>query len=161
MSLDMFLKLDKIEGDSLDSAHSKQIEITEYGFGMHQQVDLSTKGGGGSKASFNGISINKYLDKSTPLMMQALAKGTLIATAQITIRKAGGDKPLDYYKISLTGVFLEGYRTMPQTADSRPMENWSLAFKSFKVVYQPQDDSGGKDGGEVDFGWDIVAGKEL
>jgi len=84
-STDIFLKLTDIKGDSMDSKHVGEIDVTAFsGPGV-----CRTSAGG--VPVFEPVTISKGLDKSTPLLMKAAIEGTLIADGRLTVRKAGGD----------------------------------------------------------------------
>src|SRR6187402_3524351 len=104
MAVDMFLKLDGIAGESKDKAHTGEIHIESFSWGMSQTGAHGSGGGGGAgKVSVHDISVTKLTDKSSCALMAALASGKHIKDGPITVRKAG-EKPLEYLKIKLTDI---------------------------------------------------------
>ena len=90
MAVDMFLKLDGIDGESVDDSHAKEIDILAWSWGMSQSGTFhSGAGGGAGKANFQDISITKYVDKASATLMTKIATGDHVAKARLTVRKAG------------------------------------------------------------------------
>jgi len=154
MAVDMFLKLDGIKGESKDSSHKDEIKIETMTWGMNQQGTQGTGGGGGTgKVDVQNIHITKYVDKATADLMYAVCSGKHLKDGVITVRKAGGEKPLEYLKITMTDVLVTSLQAAGSSADVL-VENVSLDFGKFKVEYFEQDAKGvGTPAGQV--GWDI------
>lgn len=155
MAVDMFLKLDGIKGESLDSKHKDEIQIESFSWGL-AQVGSSAhgSGAGAGKVNVGDISISKVLDKSTPELMLACCTGKHIPSGLITVRKAG-EKPLEYLKIKLTDILISGVQNSGGGGHDSLMESLSLNFSKFQVEYQPQGKDGSALGGPVLAGWDV------
>ena len=70
MAVDMVLKLEGIKGESNDDKHKDEIHIESFSWGVTQQGGFNVGGGGGAgKVNVHDISISKYLDKSSALLM--------------------------------------------------------------------------------------------
>ncbi len=112
MAIDMFMKLGDIKGESQDKTHKEEIELLAWSWGLSQSGTMHMgTGGGAGKVSVQDLSFTKYSDKASPPIMAACTKGTHIDKALLTVRKAGGDNPLEYYKITLEGVLVSSYST--------------------------------------------------
>jgi len=161
MAVDMFLKLDGIKGESKDKDHKDEIHIESWSWGLSQAGNFSVAGGGGAgKVNVHDISITKYLDVSSPKLMARCADGGHIASGLLTVRKAGGDKPVEYLKVTLTDLLVSGVQHSGSGSSDLVMESLSLNFAKFKVEYQLQDEKGkGSPGGEM--GWDVKANTKL
>jgi type VI secretion system secreted protein Hcp len=160
MAVDMFLKLDGISGESADSKHKGEIDIESFSFGVSQPGTSSTGGGGGSgKASFSDLSIVKKADKSSPNLMLKCATGEHIASALLTVRKAGGSQQ-EYYKIKLTDLLVSNFQNTGSGGDSIPVESLSLNFAKIEFEYNEQDSKGGLKG-VVKSGYDIKGNKKV
>ncbi|MFL9933892.1 type VI secretion system tube protein Hcp [Paraburkholderia sp. RL18-103-BIB-C] len=157
MAVDIFLKLGSVQGESLDAAHTNEIDVLSWSWGMNQSgtMHLGT-GGGGGKVSVENLSITKYTDKATPAIMTACCTGTHYPTVTLTVRKAG-KTPLEYYIIVLTNALVVEYSTGGSDSEDRFTESVTLNFERFQVSYQPQDATGAKLGGVVESKWNIPA----
>jgi type VI secretion system secreted protein Hcp len=156
MAMDMFLKLDKIPGESKDHKHKEEIDILAWSWGASQAGNLHSGGGGGAgKVNMQDLSFTHYIDKSSTVLLLHCAAGTHIPKATLTVRKAG-DKPLEYLIISMEDLLVSSVSTGGSGGEDRLTENVSLHFAKIKVAYQLQEKDGtGKPAGEI--GWDVAA----
>src|SRR5881227_2642940 len=100
-AVDMFLKIDEIPGESVDSIHKGEIEISSFSWGMSNSGAISSGGGGGAgKASFQDLHFESSVSKATPLLAKFCATGEHIKKATLTVRKAG-ERPVEYIKMTL------------------------------------------------------------
>lgn len=160
MAVDMFIKITDVKGEAQDHKHKDEIDVLSWSWGASQSGTTHTGGGGGAgKASFQDISITKWLDKSSPLLLQLCATGKHIKECLLTVRKAG-DKPLEYHKITMNDCLISSYSTGGSGGEDRLTENISINFASFKVVYTTQKPDGTA-GGEVPFSYDIAKNVKL
>jgi len=160
MAVDMFLKLEGIEGEAKDNKHAKEIDIESFSWGMAQTGGFSSGGGGGAgKVSITDMSFMKFTDKSTAPLMAHCCSGKHIPTGQVIVRKAG-DKPLEYMKIELFDILVSSVQVSGSGGSDRVTESLSLNFSKFKVAYQEQKpDGSGTPGGNM--GWDIKANTKV
>lgn len=156
MATDMFLKLGDIKGESRDQAHRDEIDISRWGWRMTQSGSMhSGTGGGAGKVDMANLLIEKSLDKSSPNLMMACATGKHYPEARIVVRKAGGDSSVEYLVIALKEVMVASYDTRAASTQDVLTEEISLNFARVEISYQPQKADGGKDGGPIQFGWNI------
>ena len=159
MAVDIFLKIEGIEGESADAKHNKEIDILAFNWGASQSGTMhSGTGGGSGKASVQDISFSKYVDKSTPNLIKYLCGGKHVKEAILTVRKAG-DKPVEYLKFKLSKVLITNYATGGSGGEDRLTENFCLNFQKFEVVYTPQADDGTA-GAEITVGYDVARNEE-
>src|SRR5262245_14402751 len=105
MSMDMFFTIDGIKGESSDGSHKEAIDVLAWSWGLSQSATTHMGSGGGSgKVNVQDLSFTKYIDKSTSDLMNACFTGKHLKNAKLTVRKAGGDAPLEYLKITLDDV---------------------------------------------------------
>jgi type VI secretion system secreted protein Hcp len=162
MAVDMFLQIGDLKGESQDKKHKDQIDVLAWSWGMSQSGTMhSGSGGGGGKVSVQDISFTKFVDKATPVLMQACSRGDQYKEAKLVVRKAGGKEPLEYIIITMNDVIVTSISTGGSGGEDRLSENVSLNFSSYKYEYQPQKPDGSKDGGTIPFAWDIAANTAL
>lgn len=145
MAIDMFLKIGDINGESADGTHGKEIDLISWGWGMSNSGTTHTGTGGGSgKVNVQDITISKYCDTASGPLMLACCNGKHFPEAKLTVRKAG-EKPLEYFKITMKDVLVTSMSTGGSGGDDRLIESVSLNFAEYKVEYTPQnkDGSGG------------------
>jgi type VI secretion system secreted protein Hcp len=156
---DYLLELDGIPGESADAKYPGSIEVESFSFGATNAGTTTAGGGGGAgKVSFSDISFSKRLDKSSPLLYLHCAQGKHIRSATLYVRKAGGDKPLEYYVVKLTDVLVSSVQT--SGGGDVVVESFSLNFTKIEFSYAAQKPDGSLDT-PVKSGWDIAANVPL
>ena len=154
MAVDMFLRIDTLEGESEDEAHGKEIEVLGWTF-MGAQTGTSSVGGGAGagKVEIQDIEIKKRVDRSSPVLYKLCASGLPLKTADLTVRKAGGTA-LEYMKIHLEDMIITSFKVSPEVTDDQIIETIRINFAKWGVTYTPQV-AGGGGGATVSGGWDM------
>jgi type VI secretion system secreted protein Hcp len=133
---DVFLKVDGIDGESLDEKHKNEIHLNTYGFGA-QNGGSGVASGGSSIGRLRDLSFTKHVDKSSPNLFISCCTGKPITTVVLTVRKAG-EKPQDYMIVTLSDVVVSSYDHRGGHGDELPVEAVSLSFSKIKYEYKPQ-----------------------
>jgi type VI secretion system secreted protein Hcp len=155
-SVDMFLKLEGIKGESHDHKHKDEIHIESFNFGLNQPATGATGGGhGGGKVNVHDISITKFVDKSSAELVLSCANGKHIKEGLITVRKAG-EHPLEYLKIKLVDVMVSGL-LVGGHGSAHLTESLTLNFAKVFFTYQEQGKDGKASGSPMEMGWDVKA----
>jgi len=158
MAVDMFLKIDGIDGESKDDKHKNEIDVLAWSWGASQSGTMHVGGGGGAgKANFQDVSVTKWIDKSSFNLLKSVSSGKHIKEATLTVRKAG-EKPLEYVKLLMSNVLVTSVSTGGSGGEDRLTENITLNFEKFEFEYVPQKKDGTGDSPQK-FGWDIGANK--
>jgi type VI secretion system secreted protein Hcp len=159
MAQDIFLKINGIDGESMDSAHKNEIEILNWDWQIFQDSNMHMGSGGGSgKATVKDLNFVHYVDRSSPNLMKFCLTGKHIPEAKLVVRKAGGS-PLEYLKITMTDVVITNVQPAGSSSEERIKEKVSLSFAKVKQEYTVQNQQGGS-GGAVTAGYDIKLNKE-
>lgn len=161
MAVDMFLNIEgEIQGESQDDKHKDEIDVLAWSWGVSQSGSFHVGGGGGAgKANFQDISVTKWLDKSSPILMLYCANGDHFDKATLTVRKAG-KKPLEYLIITMKKVLVTSVSTGGSGGEDRLTENVSLNFRDVEVLYTEQKPTGDA-GAKPEFKWSIAENKQL
>jgi type VI secretion system secreted protein Hcp len=159
MAVDMFIKIGKYDGESKDAVHKGEIDVLAWSWGMSQSGSFHTGGGGGAgKVNVQDLSFTKYIDKSSPNLMMACSVGTHIDAATLVVRKAGGDKPVEYVKIEMKDVMVTSVSTGGSGGEDRLTENVTLNFAKVHFQYTEQDAKGAA-GAKIDYKFNIETNK--
>lgn len=159
MSVDMFLEIEGVEGESVDSKFAKKIDISSWNWGMSQNGTTHTAhGGGAGKVHVNDITISKLADKATPVLMKACCTGKHFTKAVVTVRKAG-DKPLEYVTLTMKDVLISNIEVQGAGGGDLVQETLTLNFAEFSYVYVPQRKDGGAEG-KVEHSFNIATNSE-
>jgi type VI secretion system secreted protein Hcp len=155
MAVDMFMKIDTVDGEAQDSKHKKEIDVLAWSWGMSNSGSAHTGGGSGSgKVNVQDLSFTKWVDCASPKLLLACASGKHFKDATLVVRKAG-DKPVEYLKVKLDGVFVASVSTGGSGGEDRLTENVTLNFSKVSVDYVPQDDKGAA-GTAIPMTWNIA-----
>jgi len=150
---DMFLKMDGVEGESLDDKHKNEIELLSYSFGATQPGSAGHGGGSGiGKVQMHDFHFTKYLDKASPKLFEACCTGKHTPKVTLVCRKAGGSQQ-EYLKVVLSDVIVSSIQNSGSGGESLPTENGTLNFSKIETEYRSQDEKGNL-GGAVKAGWD-------
>ncbi len=160
MAVDMFLDLKDVPGESKDDKHKDKIDVLAWSWGCSQSGTMHHGGGGGAgKANFQDISVTKWIDKASPILMTNVACGDHIPEGTLIVRKAGS-KPLEYIKITMTDILVTSVSTGGSGGEDRLTENVTLNFAKIKFEYKEQKKDGSSEAAKV-FNYDIEANKKL
>jgi type VI secretion system secreted protein Hcp len=156
MAVDMFLKIEGIKGEAQDKTHKEEIDVLAWSWGASQSGTTHAGGGGGSgKASFQDLSITKYIDASSFNLLKHVSNGKHISEATLTIRKAG-ENPLEYILLIMKDCIITSISAGGSGGEDRLTENIAINFSQFEFKYTPQNPDGTA-GTQVPFSWDIAA----
>jgi type VI secretion system secreted protein Hcp len=158
MSVDMFLKVDGILGESRDHQHGEEMEIIEYGWGMTSPRD-SFSGMASGAPRVDNLTLVKRVDKGTPKFIEALTRNKRLKEAVLSFRKAGlqaeGKPQMDFLVITLTDVFVVNWQ--PAGEDSEALlEKVTFNFRKFSTAYFGQKRDGTPEG-KIEVTWDAAA----
>ncbi len=160
-TVDYFLKIDGIDGESGDSKHKGEIEVQSFSWGETNAGTFSGGGGGGAgKVSMQDFHFTMPVNKSSPKLLLACASGEHIKKAVLTARKAGKDQQ-EFYKITMSDLLVSSYQTGGSGQGSvLPLDQVSLNFAKLEFEYKEQK-ADGTLGGAVKVGWDLKANKKV
>ena len=155
MAVDMFIKIDDIEGESADDVHAGEIDIIAWSWGMSQSgtTHMGT-GGGAGKVNVQDLSFTHYVDKASSNLIKMCCSGKHFEEATLVVRKAG-EVPLEYMIITMKGGLISSVSTGGSGGEDRLTENVTLNFSEFKSEYVPQLPDGSGDASII-VGWNIA-----
>jgi type VI secretion system secreted protein Hcp len=140
---EMFLKLDGIDGESLDATHGGEIEIEAWDWDTTNAVKWDVNQGGQStKATVGEITIHKICDKASVTLYQCCVTGKHIKNGTITCRKNDGDQKVEYLIMKLTDIMVSYVHFEGEGGEQRLKEQVKLAFAKFRMDYKVQNDTG-------------------
>ena len=156
-AVDMFLKVDGIDGESTDEAHDKWIEVLSYSHGLSLPSSGSLSSGisrSAERSDHQDFSVVKTLDKASPKLALSCSNGKHIAEVTLVLRHDGGDKP-QFMEYKMTDVIVSsvGYHGSVGT-EARPVEEVTFNYAKIEWTYTELD-SDGKAKGDVKTYWDV------
>jgi len=159
--VDYFLKIEGIEGESLQKGHEKEIELMSFSWGESNAGSFSGNLGGGSgKVSMQDFHFTVPINKSSPKLFLACATGEHIKSASLTCRKAGKTQQ-EFLKWKFSDILISSYNTGGSGgADVVPIDQVSFNFTKIEVSYAPQKQDGSLDAA-IPAGYDLKAGQKV
>ena len=154
MSVDMYMKIEGIDGESTDAKHDKWFEILAFAHHLSQPVSGASRTGGrtGGRADFGDVMVSKTVDAGTPDLNLFCCNGKHIPKIEVEFCLATEDKHT-FMKYELSDVIITSYSTGGAAADdARPTEEVSFAYGKIKWEYTPIDHTG-KAGAAIDRTW--------
>ena len=133
-AFDMFLKADGIPGESSDDRHKGEIDILSFSWDISPKTGDLT--GRTARVCAHDLAFVKNIDKASPLLISSAIVGTIIPTATLTLRKAGGT-PQEFFVIVLTTVTVSSVSHSVDGGSSSLLEQFTLNFASATVSFRP------------------------
>ena len=161
MAIDIFIKIDGIDGESTDDKHKNEIAILSYAWGEEAQAaPAGGAGGGAGKIAMRDFHFSVLVSKASPKLFLACAKGEHFKNAVLTVRRAEAS-PADFLKWRFTDVLISSYQTAGDVATGAlPADHASLKFSKIELEYSPVKPDGTL-GTPVKAGWDSKTNKPV
>ena len=156
MASDIHIKIGDIKGESQSKGKKDFMDVFSWSWGMAQTGGGHKGGGAGAgKVSVQDLTFTKPVDKATPVLMKYCCSGKHSPEALLTVRKAGGDNPVEFVKIKLEEVIISAISAGGSPHDETQSETVTLNFAKVTYDYQAQKDDGSADGGPVTVSYNI------
>ncbi len=137
-SVDMFLKIEGVKGESTDSAHSDEIDVLAWSWGTSSNS---------RQVCVQDVSITKYVDKASPILLMNQVEGVVYPSATLVVRRAG-ERPFEFISLEFRNLNVSSLSTGGSGGEDRLTENVTLNFDEVKYTYTPQNADGSR-GGEI------------
>ena len=138
-AVDMFLKIDNVQGESEDDVHRNEIDVLAWSWGSSSN---------GRSTCIQDVGVTKWVDLSSPTLLMGQIMGKEYDEATLTVRKAG-EQPLEYIVINFKNVSITSISTGGSGGEDRLTENISFNFENATYTYTPQNEDGSA-GAEVE-----------
>lgn len=145
MAGNLFLQIDGVTGECVESAHKGWIDVESYSEGLQSSGSSSYGGGAGvGSVSYNDMTITCQMEKAIPNLMAGCADHKHYGTAKLHATKMGGSgASWTYLEITLTDVVVSGVH-FSGSANQIPHVQVSLNFAKVKTEYWEQTAQGSK-----------------
>ena len=163
-AIDMFLKIDDIDGESTDAGHPDEIDVLKWSWGMSQSGPSHSGGGGSGKVNVQDMSITKATDSTTSFLMIDCCAGKNIGdvTLQMCRSSSAGGAPLCYFTIEMEKVFISSMSIGGSSEDEVLTETLTFNFDKVNFTYIPHDPvTGIPNPDRPETTWSIEEGKKV
>jgi type VI secretion system secreted protein Hcp len=149
-----------LKGESVITKHENEIDVLAWNWGLTQSGTAHrATGAGAGSADVHDLTITKYVDLSSPMLIQECFNGTDFGESVLTFLKVGGGKgnQVEYLKITMSGTVMISSVTSGGSAggDDSFTETVTLNFASVKIDFTSQTANQGK-GATVSGNFDIA-----
>ena len=110
MANDFFIKIDGIDGESVDKSHGKWIECTGFDHGSEQPIVAGRSTDVSGRGHFIPFTFTHLIDKATPKIQQFCMSGQKIAKVQFQVCRAVAGAQVPVYEITLENVKISSAR---------------------------------------------------
>jgi type VI secretion system secreted protein Hcp len=139
-AVDMFLKIEGIDGEVTATAHKGWIDIQSWSWGVAQTAGAGA-GGGAATGRLNGhVTLIKRIDKATPLLFKRCSDGAVLPLVTVELAQGGGGPT--YLKYEMNNVMITSITHGDLDGDGIPDEQLTLDFTAVKLTYTQLDASG-------------------
>ena len=159
MAENWFLKIDGIEGDSLDKVHKGEIDVQSWSWGVVHEGSPGPGGGGAGRVSFQDFHFVAKISKASPQLFLSCATGVHHKGATLSGSRLGDKASGDFLKYKLSDVLVTSVQHGEGGSDV-PTEQFSLSYARFEITFTPQS-TDGSPGPPVSAGFDVKLNKKI
>ena len=158
-AVDMFIKFDGIDGEAKDDKHQSWSDLLSFDQGQARPDAGSGSSRQRGDVIFDDVVVVKELDKSSPKIAEAVAKGKFFPKVEIEVTASYDDKGrVTYYAYELKNVQVVSYNISGQgQSEDVPVEQFALNFEEIKVTYTELDEKGNSKG-NIEYSWKVEEG---
>jgi type VI secretion system secreted protein Hcp len=151
----MTLKIPGITGQSTLAGHTGELEILSFSHGISLPLSAGSVSNSdrlAGRAIVQDMSMSRYVDSASPLLMQKCASGTaIVGDLTFFIGRIDSGTPVNFMTYTLSDVFVSNYSI--SGGGDTPMENFTLNSAILKASYTVEKVTGGA-AGDTLFSWD-------
>lgn len=155
MSGYMTLKIPGVDGQSTLTGHAKELEILSFSHGISLPLSAGSVSNSerlAGRAVVQDMSMSRYVDSASPLLMQKCASGTaIVGDVTFFVGRIDNGTPVNFITYTLSDVFVSNYSI--SGGGDTPVENFTMNSAIIKASYTVEKVTGGAAGDTV-FTWD-------
>jgi type VI protein secretion system component Hcp len=156
-TIQAYLKIDTIDGDSTSSQHSRQIELID--FNWTEAMPLNWNSRSGTATQWGEFGFTALYGSASPKLFLACAQQCNIRTAVLYVQKTlGNGQTKDFITWSFQNVVVGSYSTSLRSSDGQVVDEFSIYFGKATVKYCPINADGSL-GAPVEASYDMQSGK--
>jgi type VI secretion system secreted protein Hcp len=157
-AVNYYLHIPGVEGESIKAGHEGDIELLGYGLklgdGASELPAVQTNQKLAEAAKLHQLSLNKYVSKASPKLLELCAAGTTLDGVQVKVERSGTDGSLfEFLVLVLDGVTCTNLTESGDPAGV-PVDELSLDFDKITYKYTTQQGDGNA-GETVEGVWEI------
>jgi type VI secretion system secreted protein Hcp len=132
----IFVKFDGVPGEAEDKDHKEWTDVESVSHSVSRSIEPGAEGVRRKRGSTNigDIVVSRHVDKSSSVLAQRVADGTIIPNVKIEYCNKVGAKEEPYLTYELKDVILTSY-SLSSSSGEVPAESISLNFHSLSWKY--------------------------
>jgi type VI secretion system secreted protein Hcp len=135
----IFLKFDPaIDGGSRDDKFSKWIVIQSFSWGV---TNPPPDAKGDLPSAPESLNLSGVVDRQSPRLFEAAAKGTLFTSAELDVASEGADEQV-FYKVRISDVFITSYQVGGAESGPGLNEQYAISYRKLENEFRPQNEDG-------------------
>ena len=137
----IYMKYDGVTGNVTESAHTGQVELTNFRWGLGRSISTivgSTDDREASAPSIGEVVVTKDCDVASTTLMQEALSG-FGKTVQIDFARTSKGQLDVYLTLTLTNTMISSYSHDCKGGDGRPSEILALNFSQFEYKFTQMD----------------------
>lgn len=163
LSVDYYLKIQGVEGESQVVGHKDEIQMLAWGFGVSHTgtAELGSGMSSSGRANFAEFQLSKLMDKASGPCLKSMCSGEVFDKAWLYARRIGlkSAKPIDYLVVEFEKLAMASYNLSGVGEGGVPMESLSFVFSKVKFNYREIKD--GQPQGPIAGGFDLKLNKKF
>jgi type VI secretion system secreted protein Hcp len=138
-----FLKIEGVDGDSVQRGHERAIDVTAYSWDEKNQAQPSSPGGGGGHVQMDYLHVSMHAGRAGPALMLLAANGGVSRQAVLectgTNAHGGARGPEPIYRWALSDVTINSFQSdlVGGQSNSEPLDQVALGFGKISLEYAP------------------------
>ena len=156
-----WIRLTGIEGEATKRGHERWIQVVGFSWGL--AAGQTGARGVAARPTFHPLTIEKYLDRSSPHLAAASAEGRVIPEAELVFYGPAGTSSPPLGTVKLTDVQVAEVRTerLDAASTERPTEVVGLRFGKIEWLYNEIDPVSRQTRSTAKTGWDAEANRAM
>jgi type VI secretion system Hcp family effector len=157
MAIALFLKVDGVTGESLNTTHPDTTELQGVSWGASTPVSADSGGGlSAGEVSYQELTCSGTMDKAWPTLLDKMNTGAHLDKIEVFGTKMGGTQ-MDYFVVTLSQVMVSSLQVSAGSGSELTVA-YSFSCAKMKIEYTVQTSKGGK-GASIPVEFDLKANK--
>jgi type VI secretion system secreted protein Hcp len=144
---DIFLLLESTRtglvcGEVSDPVHDGEMAVEDWSWGMSSGSAMGD--GKAARTALSELRVVRWVDAASTALMSVMRNNELIKRAVLTVRKAGGTAPIDYFVLTIERGRITSYEVSTNDDPGTLRESLTIAFEKIEIQHSKQSSKGAK-----------------
>jgi type VI secretion system secreted protein Hcp len=155
-TIQAYLKIDGINGDSTSTQHSRTIELIDFNWTEAMPLIAGTRAS--SLTQSGDFRFTAQSSSASPQLFLYCARQTPISDVDLYIQRSSNGQTKDFLVWSFKNVVVGSYSNSLRSSDGSVIDSFCLYFGKAMETYYPINPDGSY-GSPVEADWDFIVGK--